>query len=39
MLHEMTRIYQFANGLRGGHGRDFYGTMVRIDVREKEDLC
>jgi superfamily II DNA or RNA helicase len=44
MLHEMTHIWQFANGLHGGHGRDFYGTMVRIGVRHigvrrKEEYC
>ncbi len=44
MLHEMTHVWQYANGLRGGHGRDFYGTMVRIGVRHigvrrKEEYC
>ena len=39
MLHEMTHIWQYANGSRGGHGSDFYDTMERIGIREKEDLC
>jgi hypothetical protein len=39
MLHEMTHIWQFASGSLAGHGKDFYSTMVRIGIREKEDLC
>ena len=39
MLHEMTHIWQFASGSLAGHGKDFYDTMERIGIREKEDLC
>lgn len=39
MLHEMTHIWQFTNGLRSGHGVDFYRELARIGIREKEQLC
>ena len=39
MLHEMTHVWQYAQGRRGGHGRDFYQEMARIGIREREQLC
>ncbi len=39
MLHEMTHIWQFTQGRRGGHGSDFYSELARIGIREKEQLC
>ena len=39
MLHEMTHIWQFSLGRRGGHGQDFYQEMARIGIREREQLC
>lgn len=44
ITHEMTHVWQYANDLRGGHGRDFYSTMVHIGVRHigvrrKEEYC
>lgn len=35
MAHEMTHIWQYANGRRGGHGKDFHAEMLRIGVDEK----
>ena len=32
MAHEMTHIWQFAQGRRGGHGRDFKNEMRRIGL-------
>lgn len=34
LLHEMTHIWQFANGRRGGHGRDFKKEMLRLGIDE-----
>ena len=34
LLHEMTHIWLFANGRRGGHGRDFKNEMLRLGVDE-----
>ena len=39
MLHEMTHIWQYTQGRKGGHGRDFYKEMERIGIREREQLC
>ena len=34
LLHEMTHIWQFAQGRRGGHGKDFRGEMLRLGIDE-----
>ena len=34
LLHEMTHIWQFASGRRGGHGRDFKKEMLRLGIDE-----
>ena len=39
MLHEMTHIWQYAKGRRGGHGKDFYGELERLGILEKKNLC
>jgi hypothetical protein len=36
--HEMTHIWQYTNGSRGGHGKDFYREMLRIGFDEKRGL-
>ena len=35
MLHEMTHIWQYAKGQRGGHGKGFYNEMLRLGIDEK----
>ena len=42
LLHEMTHIWQFAQGRRGGHGKDFRNEMLRLGIdeagqRERDD--
>ena len=37
--HELTHIWQYTQGRRGGHGRDFYKEMERIGIQEREQLC
>ena len=32
MAHEMTHIWQYCHGARGGHGKDFYAEMERIGI-------
>ena len=39
MLHEMTHIWQFTMGRRGGHGQDFHRELARVGIREREQLC
>ena len=34
LLHEMTHIWQFAQGRRGGHGKDFRNEMLRLGIDE-----
>ena len=34
LLHEMTHIWQFASGRRGGHGADFRNEMMRLGIDE-----
>ena len=34
LLHEMTHIWQYAQGRRGGHGKDFRNEMLRIGIDE-----
>ena len=34
LLHEMTHIWQFAQGRRGGHGKDFRREMLRLGIDE-----
>lgn len=34
LFHEMVHIWQFANGRRGGHGRDFRNELYRVGVDE-----
>ena len=34
LLHEMTHIWQFAAGRRGGHGKDFKNEMLRLGIDE-----
>ena len=34
LLHEMTHIWQYAQGRRGGHGRDFRNEMLRLGIDE-----
>ena len=34
LLHEMTHIWQFAEGRCGGHGKDFKNEMLRLGVDE-----
>ena len=34
LLHEMTHIWQFARGSRGGHGRDFRRELLRVGIDE-----
>ena len=38
LLHEMTHIWQFANGRRGGHGADFRNEMLRLGIDESAQL-
>ena len=38
LAHEMTHIWQFNLGRRGGHGKDFHAEMFRIGVDEKAGL-
>ena len=35
LLHEMTHIWQFWKGRRGGHGRDFRNEMIRLGIDEE----
>ena len=32
LVHEMTHIWQYSQGRRGGHGRDFKNEMRRIGL-------
>ena len=34
LLHEMTHIWQFAKGQRGGHGKGFRNEMLRLGLDE-----
>ena len=34
LLHEMTHIWQFAKGRRGGHGKGFRNEMLRLGIDE-----
>ena len=34
LLHEMTHIWQFWKGRRGGHGKDFRAEMLRLGIDE-----
>ena len=34
LLHEMTHIWQFARGQRGGHGKGFRDEMLRLGIDE-----
>ena len=34
LLHEMTHIWQYSRGSRGGHGRDFRQELLRVGVDE-----
>lgn len=34
LLHEMTHIWQFAKGQRGGHGKGFRNEMLRLGIDE-----
>ena len=34
LLHEMTHIWQFAKGQRGGHGKGFQNEMLRLGIDE-----
>ena len=34
LLHEMTHIWQFSKGQRGGHGRGFRNEMLRLGIDE-----
>ena len=34
LLHEMTHIWQFWKGRRGGHGKDFRSEMLRLGIDE-----
>ena len=34
LLHEMTHIWQYAQGRRGGHGKDFRNEMLRLGIEE-----
>ena len=34
LLHEMTHIWQFWKGRRGGHGKDFRNEMLRLGIDE-----
>ena len=38
MAHEMTHIWQYAQGRRGGHGRDFKNEMRRIGLDTANEL-
>ncbi len=38
LAHEMTHIWQYTNGSRGGHGKDFHGEMLRIGFDEKRGI-
>lgn len=38
LLHEMTHIWQYAQGRRGGHGRDFRNEMLRLGIDEAGQL-
>ena len=38
MAHEMTHVWQYSRGHRGGHGKDFYGEMERIGIMGKTIL-
>ena len=39
MAHEMTHIWQYSQGRRGGHGKDFYGEMERIGIMGKTNMA
>ncbi len=36
--HEMTHIWQYSQGRRGGHGKDFKNEMLRIGIDEKRRM-
>ena len=36
LLHEMTHIWQFEKGQRGGHGKGFRNEMLRLGIDEVE---
>lgn len=38
LAHEMTHIWQFSHGHRGGHGKDFYREMERIGIVGKDPM-
>ena len=37
LLHEMTHIWQFSQGRRGGHGKDFRNEMLRLGIDEADE--
>lgn len=38
LAHEMTHIWQYCAGRRGGHGKDFQAEMLRIGIDEKHGV-
>ncbi len=36
LAHEMTHIWQYAQGKKGGHGKDFYRELLRVGVDETQ---
>ncbi len=34
LLHEMTHVWQFSKGQRGGHGKGFRNEMLRLGIDE-----
>ena len=38
LAHEMTHIWQYSQGRRGGHGKDFYREMERIGIVGKDPM-
>lgn len=38
LIHEMTHIWQFAKGQRGGHGAGFYRELRRVGIDEHRQM-
>ena len=36
LAHEMTHIWQYAQGKKGGHGKVFYRELLRVGVDETQ---
>lgn len=36
LLHEMTHVWQFSKGRRGGHGKGFRDEMLRLGIDESD---